>query len=107
MPVAAFGLFLLLATAVGLQARQVAGQEHLDTLRARMREATTHQVELRSAVAEAESPAKVLEAAKALGMIEPGAAVAVPAPSPRQLPAPTPAPTVATATAPATKVEQG
>lgn len=82
VPVAALALLLLLAIAVGLQARQVAGQEHLDEVRAQIRAATTSQVELRSAVAEAESPAKILEAALALGMIEPGAAVAVPAPSP-------------------------
>ena len=70
----------LVAAAVGFAAQQVAGQSHLDTTRDGIVEARQDQQELRAAVAEAESPARVLDAARDLGMIEPAPALAVPAP---------------------------
>jgi cell division protein FtsL len=70
----------LVAAAVAFEAQQVAGQSHLDHSRAGIAEAHETQQELRARVAEAESPARVLEAAGELGMIEPAPVVAVPAP---------------------------
>jgi hypothetical protein len=70
----------LVAAAVGFKAQQVAGQSQLDDSRAGLAEAHERQQELRARVAEAESPARVLDAAGELGMIEPAPVVAVPAP---------------------------
>ncbi|MFV0315672.1 MAG: hypothetical protein ACK5O2_01760 [Microthrixaceae bacterium] len=68
-----------IAIAVFLQAQRVSGQEHIEDLQARTTEATRQWSELRAAVATAESPAEVLQAAARDGMIQPAAVVAVPA----------------------------
>jgi len=75
-------LFCTFAVAVGLQAQRVAGQADLDALSVRHHLASIEQIELRAAVATAESPAEVLTAAGEIGMVEPAAVAVVPSPGP-------------------------
>jgi len=82
LPTAVVILMLMIALAVGLQAQRVSGQAQLADVRSDMRTATQQQAELRASVAEAESPAQLIDAAAQQGMVEPGAVVAVPAPAP-------------------------
>lgn len=70
----------LVALAVGFAAQQVDGQARLDAVREGTREASQRQQHLRAEVAEAESPERILGAAREVGMVEPGPVVAVPAP---------------------------
>lgn len=73
-------IMAMVAVAVGFKAQQVAGQSHLDLTRSGIVEARGRQQELRARVASVESPARVLEAAEELGMVEPAPVVAVAAP---------------------------
>lgn len=73
----------MIAIAVTFQAQRVAGQDTLEAVRSEIRDQSRNQSELRAEVAEAESPARILEGAESLGMVEPAAVVAVPAPQPR------------------------
>jgi cell division protein FtsL len=70
----------MVAVAVAFQAQQVSGQSQLDLARSEIVEERGRQQELRARVAAIESPARVLEAAEELGMIEPAPVVAVAAP---------------------------
>lgn len=72
-------VFLMVALAVTLQAQRVAGQDTLEGLLTETAEADRQGAELRARVAAAESPAEVLAAAESMGMVQPGAVVAVPA----------------------------
>ncbi len=80
----AVGVIVMIAVPVAFQAQRVAGQDALESLRAEVTEAGLHQSELRAAVAEAEAPAQILDAAENLGMVQPAAVVAVPAPAPAE-----------------------
>lgn len=72
-------VFAMIALAVVLQAQRVTGQEVIEDLMVRTGDATRDTAELRARVAEAESPAEVLAAARSMGMVQPAAVVAVPA----------------------------
>lgn len=72
-------VFAMIALAVTLQAQRVSGQDTIEGLMAETTDAARQGAELRARVAEAESPAEVLAAAEALGMVQPAAVVAVPA----------------------------
>jgi len=89
------GLFGILGTGVAIQASSIGEQDRYDALKVRVEDALDRQRDLRVAVAQAESPGTVLDAARDLGMIEPGVSVAVPA-GPTDPPTPPPAPTTTT-----------
>jgi cell division protein FtsL len=74
-------VMVMVGIAVGFKAQQVAAQSQLDRIRSETETSQKLQADLRAEVAEVGSPAKVLEAAEDLGMIEPAPVVAVPAPS--------------------------
>lgn len=77
-------VFVMVALAVTLQAQRVSGQDTIEGLLAETTEANRQGAELRARVAAAESPAEVLVAAESMGMVQPGAVVAVPAAAGRQ-----------------------
>ena len=72
----------VIALAVSLQAQRVSGQDRIEELHSSTLEATRDSAELRATVAAAESPAEVLAAAAADGMVQPAAVVAIPAAGP-------------------------
>lgn len=72
-------VFAMIALAVVLQAQRVTGQEVIEDLMVQTDQANRDTAELRAQVAEAESPAEVLVAARSMGMVQPAAVVAVPA----------------------------
>lgn len=72
-------LVAVIAMAVSLQAQRVSGQDLLEDLNRSAADATRESAELRAEVAAAESPAEVLDAAAADGMVQPAAVVAIPA----------------------------
>jgi cell division protein FtsL len=78
--------FATLVLSVAIQGERIKAQEQADRIEARMAAATERHRDLRVAVAQAESPARILEAARSLGMVEPGPIAAVPA----AVPTPTP-----------------
>lgn len=71
--------FLTLVLAVAIQGERIRAQERSDRIASRTAVELERQRELRVSVAEAESPGRILEAARALGMVEPGPIAAVPA----------------------------
>lgn len=77
--VAAISIVSMIAVAVAIQAQQVAGQQLLDEVRSEAHAQSRIQADLRAEVAEAEAPSALLHTAEELGMVEPGAVVAVPA----------------------------
>lgn len=77
--VAAVSIVAMIAVAVAIQAQQVAGQQLLDEVRSEAHAQSRIQADLRAEVAEAEAPSALLHTAEELGMVEPGAVVAVPA----------------------------
>lgn len=72
-------LVAVIAMAVSLQAQRVTGQDRLEDLHQSAADAARESAELRAEVAAAESPAEVLDAAAADGMVQPAAVVAIPA----------------------------
>ena len=77
--VAVISLVALIALAVAIQAQRVAGQQALDEIRSESNAESRRQADLRAELAEAESPSVILAQAEGLGLVEPGAVVAVPA----------------------------
>jgi hypothetical protein len=75
----AVGFFATLVASVAIQGERIQTQERADQIAARMEAAQERHRDLRVQVAEAESPGHVLDAARALGMVEPGPLAAVPA----------------------------
>jgi len=71
--------FLTLVLAVAIQGKLIRAQERSDRIASRTAVELEPQRDLRVSVAEAESPGRILEAARALGMVEPGPIAAVPA----------------------------
>ncbi len=64
--------FVLLAGSVTIQAQRIEAQHRIDGLDERLIAADDLHRQLRAEVAVAESPARVMEAAAELGMVEPG-----------------------------------
>lgn len=78
----AFGAVVFLAAlavAVAIQGARISSQERYDALTERVERARETNRDLRVAVARAESPEVILDAARGLGMIEPGPVVPLPA----------------------------
>lgn len=71
--------FAALTVAVAIQGARISSQERYDHLTARVEGAREANRDLRVAVARAESPEVVLDAARQIGMIEPGPVVPLPA----------------------------
>lgn len=71
--------FATLVASVAIQGERIRTQERADDVAARTEEAQVRNRSLRVEVAQAESPQRILEAARALGMAEPGPIAAVPA----------------------------
>jgi cell division protein FtsL len=72
-------VFAALVLAVAIQGERIRTQERYDAVRAELLRSDERNRDLRVAVAQAESPEVVLDAARDLGMVEPGPIVAVPA----------------------------
>jgi hypothetical protein len=71
--------FAALVVSVFIQGERIKTQERADKVAARTEQAQDRHRRLRVDVAEAESPVHILDAARGLGMVEPGPAAAVPA----------------------------
>lgn len=90
--------FVLLAGSVTIQAHRIELQHRIDQLDADLLAAHEQQRVLRAEVAVAESPERVMEAARGLGMIDPGPVLPLvptvePSPAPAvQNPPPAPSP---------------
>lgn len=64
--------FVVLAGSVTIQAQRIEAQHRMDQLDAEMLDAQDLHRELRAEVAVAESPERIMDAARELGMVEPG-----------------------------------
>ena len=95
----AVGFFATLVVSVAIQGERIKTQERADLIAHRMEEAQVEHRDLRVQAAQAESPQQILEAARELGMVEPGPIAAVPA-AETALPTP-PAPDTVATTVPA------
>jgi hypothetical protein len=71
--------FATLILSVAIQGERITAQDQADRIEARMAAAQERHRNLRVTVAQAESPSRILEAARGLGMVEPGPIAAVPA----------------------------
>ena len=94
----AVGFFATLVVSVAIQGERIKTQERADLIAQRMEDAQVEHRDLRVQVAQAESPQEILEAARELGMVEPGPIAAVPA---AEAPLPTPVPDPVATTVPA------
>ncbi len=97
--------FVVLAGSVAIQAQRIEAQHRLDRIDAELIAAREQQRQLRAEVAVAESPSQVMQAARGLGMVDPGPVVPL-SPLPVDPPAapaepPAPADAVAGSAAPA------
>ena len=96
LAVCVVAFFATLVLSVAIQGERITTQEQADRIEARMAAAQDRHRNLRVAVAQAESPSRILEAARGLGMVEPGPIAAVPAgplgggPTPTTLPSTAP-----------------
>jgi len=71
------GLFAALGLTVYVQGERIQSQEQADMLASRIEQAQIQQRELRVDLAHAASPERVMEAARAAGMVDPGPVAAV------------------------------
>ena len=67
--------FVVLAGSVAIQAQRIEAQHRLDRIDAELIAAREQQRQLRAEVAVAESPSQVMQAARGLGMVDPGPVV--------------------------------
>jgi hypothetical protein len=75
----AIGFFATMVASVAIQGARIQTQEQADHIASRMQVEQDRHRDLRVAVAQAESPGHILDAARGLGMVEPGPIAAVPA----------------------------
>ena len=103
--------FVVLAGSVAIQAQRIEAQHRLDRIDAELIAAREEQRQLRAEVAVAESPSQVMQAARGLGMVDPGPVVPLsPRPvDPPAIPAAPPVPpdAVAGSAAPAASTGPG